>query len=129
MDTNKQGLIVMYHEIKKLYNIEHFSVRKIARHLNINFRTVQKYLDMNQEDFDNYLEQKFEKSYLLDPFRDFIISYISKYEDAPASVVHDRLKENFTAFPRLDDYSGDIGPLFWSIWGHLQFSRFHSKSA
>ena len=28
-----------------------------------------------------------------------------------------------------DDYSGDIGPLFWSIWGHLQFSRFHSKSA
>ncbi len=27
------------------------------------------------------------------------------------------------------DYSGDIGPLFWSIWGHLQFSRFHSKSA
>ena len=99
MDTNKQGLIVMYHEIKKLYNIEHFSVRKIARHLNINFRTVQKYLDMHQEDFDNYLEQKFEKSYLLDPFRDFIISYISKYEDAPASVVHDRLKENFTAFP------------------------------
>jgi len=27
------------------------------------------------------------------------------------------------------DYSGDIGPLFWSIWGQLQFSRFHSKSA
>ena len=102
MDTNKQGLIVMYHEIKKLYNIEHFSVRKIARHLNINFRTVQKYLDMNQEEFDNYIEQKFEKSYLLDPFRDFIVSYISKYEDAPASVIHDRLKENFTAFPRLD---------------------------
>lgn len=27
------------------------------------------------------------------------------------------------------DYSGDIGPLFWSIWGQLQFSRFHDKSA
>lgn len=31
--------------------------------------------------------------------------------------------------PLIGDYSGDIGPLFWSIWGHLQFSRFHSKSA
>ena len=29
----------------------------------------------------------------------------------------------------VNDYSGDIGPLFWRIWGQLQFSCFDDKSA
>jgi rhodanese-related sulfurtransferase len=93
MDTKEIHFITMYHEIHRLRDVEHFSIQRIADHLSINFRTVKTYLDMSLEDFEHYLESKSRRSYLLDPYREFISGYLSKYEDAPASVVHDRLKK------------------------------------
>src|SRR5665647_2232974 len=102
MEAKKIHLITMYHEIHRLRNVEHLSIQRIANHLSINFRTVKAYLDMTEEDFEHFLESKSRKPFILDPYREFIVSYLKKYEDIPSSVVHDRLKEHFSTFPRVD---------------------------
>jgi predicted transcriptional regulator len=98
MDARKKQLIIMYHEILRLRNVEHFSIQRIADHLSINFRTVKKFLDMSEEEFDDYMENKGNKPCLLNPYRDFIVNYLKQYEDTPSAVMHDRLKEHFASF-------------------------------
>lgn len=92
----------MYHEIHRLRNIEGFSIQRIANHLSINFRTVNKLLGMKEEDFEQFIDTKGRRPCLLDPYQDFIVRYLSKYEDTPAAVMHDRLKEHFVSFPEVD---------------------------
>jgi len=102
MDARKKQLIIMYHEILRLRHVEQFSIQRIADHLSINFRTVKKFLDMKEEEFDEYMENKGNKPCLLNPYRDFIVNYLKRYEDTPSAVMHDRLKEHFAGFPKVD---------------------------
>jgi len=102
MEAKTKQLIMMYYEIRRLRNVEHFSIQRIADHLSINFRTVKRYLEMTEEEFEAYSNTKGRKSPLLDPYREFIVQYMKKYEDAPCSVIHDRLKEHFACFPQVD---------------------------
>ncbi|HQH25064.1 MAG TPA: IS21 family transposase [Bacteroidales bacterium] len=102
MDARQKRLIIMYHEIQRLRNVEHFSIQRIADKLKINFRTVRKILHMTEEDYDKFIEKKWAKGRLLDPYRDFIISYLQQYPDTPSAVMHDRLKERFDTLPRVD---------------------------
>jgi hypothetical protein len=92
----------MYHEIQRLRQVEHFSIQRIADQLSINFRTVKKILCMTEEDYDKFIEKKWAKARHLDPFRDFIVNYLQKYPETPAAVMHDKLKEQFASFPRVD---------------------------
>lgn len=92
----------MYHEIRRLRNAEHFSIQRIADQLKINFRTVKKILGMTEKDYDRFIEKKWAKARHLDPYRDFIVSYLQQYPDTPAAVMHDKLKEQFTALPKVD---------------------------
>lgn len=102
MDSKTKTLIIMYHEIHRLHKVEGFSIQRTADYLSLNFRTVKKYLDMSEEEFENFMEIKGIKSCFLDPYKDFIKSYLSKYEDTPAAVMHDKLKERFSSFPKVD---------------------------
>ncbi len=102
MDARQKQLIIMYHEIKRLREVERFSIQRIADHYSMNFRTVKKLLTMTEEAFDEYMEQKSAKSRLLDPYRDFIVHYLKRYEDSPSAVIHDRLKEHYPNFPMVD---------------------------
>jgi len=102
MDAKKKGLIIMYHQIHSLRKNEGFSIQRIADYLQINFRTARKLLTMSEEEFDNFMDKKFSKPCLLDPYKEFIIRYLKQFEDAPASVVHDRIKEHFPLFPTVD---------------------------
>lgn len=102
MEAQKKKLIIMYHEIHRLRNLEHFSIQRIADHFSINFRIVKNMLDMTEEQFDEYAEKKGIKSRQLDPYRDFIVTYLQKYPDTPAAVLHDKLKEHFVSFPKVD---------------------------
>ena len=102
MDAQKKGLIIMYHQIHSLRKNEGFSIQRIADYLQINFRTAKKLLEMSEEDFDLFMDKKFSKPCLLDPYKDFIIHYLKQFEDVPASVVHDRIKEHFPLFPVVD---------------------------
>jgi len=102
MEARQKQLIIMYHEIQRLRKVEHFSIQRIADHLHINFRTVKKFLDMTGSQFDEYFENKSNKSRQLDPYRDFIVAYLQKYQETPAAVLHDKLKEQFALFPEVD---------------------------
>lgn len=102
MDAKKKGLIIMYHQIHSLRKNEVFSIQRIADYLQINFRTAKKLLKMSEEELDSFMDKKFSKSCLLDPYKDFISQYLKPFEDAPASVVHDRLKEHYQLFPKVD---------------------------
>jgi transposase len=102
MEARQKQLIIMYHEIQRLRNVEHFSIQRIADYLHINFRTVKKLLSMTEAQFDEYLEKKGTKSRQLEPYRDFIVAYLQKYPETPAAVLHDKLKEQFALFPEVD---------------------------
>ena len=102
MDARQKQLIIMYHEIQRLRQVEKFSIQRIADHYSINFRTVKKFLRMDEAAFDTFLEQKGNKRRILDPWKDFIVNYLKKYEDSPSAVIHDRLKEHYPDFPLVD---------------------------
>jgi len=102
MEARQKQLIIMYHEIQRLRNVEHFSIQRIADYLSINFRTVKKLLSMTQEQFDAYSEKKWAKSKHLDPYKDFIRAYLEKYQETPSAVMYDKLKEQFSTLPKVD---------------------------
>lgn len=54
MEARQKQLIIMYHEIRRLRDAEHFSIQRIADKLKINFRTVKKILGMTEEDYDRF---------------------------------------------------------------------------
>lgn len=54
MEARQKQLIIMYHEIRRLRDAEHFSFQRIADKLKINFRTVKKILGMTEEDYDRF---------------------------------------------------------------------------
>ena len=102
MDKQKKELVIMYHEIHRLREAEHFSIQRIADHFKINFRTAKKLLEMRAEQFDAYLERRDKRGLLLAPYREFIVNYLQRYADTPSAVIHDRLKEQFAGFPAVD---------------------------
>jgi hypothetical protein len=59
MDTRQKRRIIMYHEFHSLRNVEHFTIRRIADHLSINFRTVKKLFSMPEEQFGEYAVSRF----------------------------------------------------------------------
>jgi len=101
MTPTTKDLVIMYYEIRRLREDEHYSLRRISKYLGLNFRTVKKYLTMSREEFDGFLDQKSTRSFLLDPYRDYMISYLGQYPDTPCSVMHDKLKEYFLGFPEV----------------------------
>jgi transposase len=102
MEARKKRLIIMYHEIQRLRNVEHFSIQRIADYLSVNFRTVKKLLSMTEAQFEDYSEKKWAKPRLLDPYKDFIRAYLEKYQETPSAVMYDKLKEQFDSIPKVD---------------------------
>ena len=72
MDTRQKQLIIMYHEIHRLRNLEHFTIQRIADQLSLNFRTVKKFLEMTQKEFDEFSENRWAKEPLLDSYKDLL---------------------------------------------------------
>ena len=102
MEARQKQLSIMYHEIQRLRNVEHFSIQRIADHLRINLRTVKNMLCMTEEDYDMFIEKKWAKARYFDPYRNFIVRYLQKYPDTPAAAMHDKLKEQFATLPKVD---------------------------
>ena len=98
MDKKQADLIMMYYEFKRLREEEKFSIQRIADYLGFNFRTVKKYLGMTDQEFEAYQGSVGERPCLMEPYKQFIHTYLSEYPDTPAAVIHDRLKEHFPGF-------------------------------
>ena len=80
MNARQKQLIIMYHELQRLRRVEKFYIQRIADRYSIDFRTAQKLLSMNEAAFDGYLEKKGNKRRILDPWKDFIVNYLKKYD-------------------------------------------------
>lgn len=72
MGNTNFDLYCMYHEIKRLREVDRRSIQWIANHLKLNFRTVKKLLDMEPDAFQEYLKMNAKRSCVLDPYHDFV---------------------------------------------------------
>ena len=72
----------MYDKIKHYHDVEHRSIRWIARKTNLNFRTIKKYLEMNQKEFEGYSDHVINRPHILEPYKDFIIGKLSLVQPA-----------------------------------------------
>ena len=81
----------MYDKIKHYYEVEHRSIRWIARKTNLNFRTIKKYLEMDQKEFEDFSDHVINRPHILEPYKDFIIGKLSLYQETPAAQMHRRL--------------------------------------
>jgi DNA-binding transcriptional MerR regulator len=77
---NHYNQLIMYYEIHR-FKEEGFSIRRIAKHLKMDFRTVRKYLGMHQEDFERFLDSKSERHRLLGPYEQFILDRLKLYPE------------------------------------------------
>lgn len=100
MEARQKQLIIMYHEIHRLRNVEHFSIQRIADYLSINFRTAKKLLDMTEEQFDAYAEKKWSKTRLLDPYKEYIRSYLEKYQETTQPLCTISLRNNLAIYQK-----------------------------
>ena len=71
-DHKALSRLIMYDKIKRLYEVEHRSIRWIARQLDMNFRTVRKYLEMDQREFESYSDKIISRAHILELYKDFI---------------------------------------------------------
>lgn len=100
-DHKALSRLIMYDKIKRLYEVEHRSIRWIAKQLGINFRTVRKYLKMDHREFESYSDKVISRAHILEPYKDFIIGKLSLYPDTPAAQMHDWLKECHADLPKV----------------------------
>lgn len=77
MEARQKQLIIMYHEIRRLRDAEHFSIQRIADQLKINFRTVKKIFGITEEDYDRFIEKKWAETQHLDSYCDLLDSFCS----------------------------------------------------
>jgi transposase len=89
----------MYHEIKRLREVDRRSIQWIADHLKLNFRTVKKLLDMEPDAFQEYLKTNEKRSCVLDPYRDFVESRLQLFPETSSAQMLDWLKENYLDLP------------------------------
>ncbi len=101
MQNKMMDYLIMYYEIKRLYEDEHYSLRRISDYLGLNFRTVKKYLSMDSQEFESFIESRMERPFLLEPYKEYLVHYLQEHPDTPASVIHDKLKEYFYCFPQV----------------------------
>ena len=59
--------LVMYYEIKRQIEDEHYPLRRISAYLGLNFRTVKKYAAMEAEEFERFIASKYPRTFGLEP--------------------------------------------------------------
>ena len=64
--------LIMYDKIKHYYEVEHKSIRWIARKTNLNFRTIKKYLEVDQKEFEDFSDHVINRPHMLEPYKGFI---------------------------------------------------------
>ncbi len=89
--------IVMYAEIQKRKKLG-YKRQRAARELGIDTKTVRKYWDMSEEDYvSEYMSSK-ERSKIMEPYRDYVLSKLSTYSEITSAIIYDNLREDFEDF-------------------------------
>ena len=92
---------IMYYEVHRLHREDH-SVSKISELLVLNRRTVTRYLSMSEQGYEAFLLKSSERKKELAPYEDFVCDRLKLYPDTSSAQMHDWLKENHEAFPKLN---------------------------
>jgi len=87
----------MFNEIQAYKQIG-YTIRKCARVTGIDRKTVRKYWNMNAEEYLKYLAASRERTKILDPYREEIISELETYPDITSAIIYDHLCERHEAF-------------------------------
>lgn len=125
-------------EIHRLAGGEHWSMRRIARHLHLTARTVKKYLQAPMA-----LPAQRRRASILDPFRPLIAELLDQDPDAPGTVILQRLhaagysgcytilreylqhvraaRSAPRAFVRMEPPPGDRFEIDWGHFGALDY--------
>ncbi len=83
----------MIYKIKNLYDDGNgLSLKKIAKKLSISKNTVRKYVKMSPEEIAEY-KSAIERAKLLDPYKEFIISILQRYEKMSATKIKRKCEE------------------------------------
>jgi len=87
----------MYNKIQS-YKQMGYSLRKIAREMDIDRKTVRKYWYMSQDEYTRYMAQCCERTKILDPYKGEITAPLETWPSITSAIIHDRLRENHTDF-------------------------------
>lgn len=89
--------IIMYSDIQKLKALG-YKKQRAARQLNIDTKTVRKYWDMTEDEYITYYLESKERSKIMDPFHDYVLTRIAEHPEITSSIIYDNLREEFAGF-------------------------------
>jgi len=87
----------MYNKIQGLKQIG-YSIRKIAREIDMDRKTVRKYWKMEAWEYTGYMSECCERSKMLDRYRVEITELLETWTNITSAIIHDRLRENHADF-------------------------------
>src|SRR5690554_3897908 len=83
---------MVYQEIHHLKNIG-FSNSKIAKKLKISRNRVIDYLSMTPDEFAEFIASLQNRTKKLDPYQNYILTWLKEYPDLTSAQIHDWLQE------------------------------------
>lgn len=89
--------IIMYADIQKLKTLG-YKKQRVARQLKIDTKTVHKYWSMTEDEYIAYYLESKERTKIMDPFHDFVLTKLTTYPDITSAIIYDNLRETFTDF-------------------------------
>ena len=125
-------------EVHRLYWSGHWSIRRIERHLKMNWRTIRKYLDAPAQ-----VPALRHRSGKIDPFKGNIAEWLEKDPQVTAAVIEQRLRplgysgghsilQEYVrklrpqapkrAFVRMEPLAGELFEVDWGHFGALTYS-------
>ncbi|MHC5309981.1 transposase [Myroides sp. LJL116] len=93
--------IIMYKEVHQMKR-EGFSIRFIAKHLELNWRTTKRLLTLNEQEFEHELENSKNRKRSLEVYTEFVKEKLTTFSDTSAAQMHDWLKEHYSDFPKVN---------------------------
>lgn len=89
--------IDMYAKIQRLKE-KGYKKQQAAKELGIDRKTVRKYWDMGETEYACYHLETKERTKIMDPYRDFVLSEITQHPEINSAIIFDHLLEVFKDF-------------------------------
>jgi len=89
--------IEMYAEIQKRKKLG-YKKQRAARELDIDTKTVRKYWGMSEDEYITECISSKERSKIMEPYREYVLSKLSKHSEITSAIIYDNLREDFEDF-------------------------------
>lgn len=89
--------VEMYTEIQKRKKLG-YKKQRAARELGIDTKTARKYWGMSEEEYITECISSRERSKIMEPYREYVLSKLSKHSEITSAIIYDNLREDFEDF-------------------------------